>query len=230
MKSDGLTTALWKPFTRMSSILGILLLFDSPAGAAQITFSPVVFEAAVDDGPEDGIFDAFLDASQVGSVNDNGFTSLRTAFEFSLAGIPIESTINSATLMFRLQNSEGTRGFRVDSYAGDGAPNLTDFGFDNLLGSMSIGPDPFFPVDIDATNFISVLFANGDGFGGFSVREDPPNTSNFLVMFLDPRFVSLSVDYTAPAPVPEPASLLLLGFGLAGVVSHRYRRRPNSME
>ena len=81
----------------------------------------------------------------MGSVNDNGFTSLRTAFEFSLDGIPVESTINSATLMFRLQNSEGTRGFGVDGYAGDGAPNLTDFGFDNLLGSMSIGPDPFFP-------------------------------------------------------------------------------------
>jgi hypothetical protein len=100
--------------------------------------------------------------------------------------------------MFRLQNSEGTPGFRVDGYAGDGAPNLTDFGFDNLLGSMSIGPDPFFPVDIDATNFVSVLFANGDGFAGFNVREDPPNTLTFLVMFLEPRFVSLSVDYTAP--------------------------------
>jgi hypothetical protein len=143
MKSDGLTTALWKPCTRLSSILGILLLFDSPAGAAQITFSPVVFETAIDNGPEDGIVDA-LDASQLGSVNDNGFTSYRTAFEFSLGGIPVESTINSATLMFRLQNSEGTRDVRVDGYAGDGAPNLTDFGFDNLLGSMSIGPDPFF--------------------------------------------------------------------------------------
>jgi PEP-CTERM motif len=228
MKSDGLTTALWKPCTRLSSILGILLLFDSPAVAAQITFSPVVFEAAVDDGPEDGIFDAFVDASQVGSVNDNGFTSFRTAFEFSLEGIPVESTINSATLMFRLQNSEGTRGVRVDGYAGDGAPNLTDFGLDNLLGSVSIGPDPFFPVNLDTTNFVSALFANGDGFAGFDVREDPANTSNFLVMFLDPRFVSLSVDYTAPAPVPEPASLTLLGLGIAGMGARRYRQRKMS--
>ena len=129
MKSDGLTTALWKPCARLSSILGILLLFDSPAGAAQITLSPVVFETAVDDGPEDGIFDAFVDAGQLGSVNDNGFTSYRTAFEFSLDGIPVGSTINSATLMSRLQNFEGTRDVRVDGYAGDGAPNLTDFGF-----------------------------------------------------------------------------------------------------
>ena len=171
MKSHGLTTALRKPFTRLSSILGILLLFDSPAGAAQITFSPVVFEAAVDDGPEDGIFDAFVDASQVGSVNDNGFTSFRTAFEFSLQGIPSESTINSATLMFRLENSEGTRGVRVDGYAGDGAPNLTDFGFDNLLSSMSIAPDPFFPVDLDTTNFVSALFANGDGFAASTCEK-----------------------------------------------------------
>ena len=90
---------------------------------------------------------------------------------------------------------------------------------------MSIGPDPFFPVDTDATNFVSVLLANGDGFAGFGVREDPPNTSNFLIMFLDPRFVSLSVDYTAPAPAPEPASLTLLGLGLAGIGVRRWRQR-----
>jgi hypothetical protein len=72
---------------------------------------------------------------------------------------------------------------------------------------------------------VSAVFANGDGFTGFDVREDPPNTSNFLVMFVDPRFVSLSVDYTAPAPVPEPASLTLLGLGLAGLGARRWRQR-----
>jgi hypothetical protein len=54
---------------------------------------------------------------------------------------------------------------------------------------------------------------------GFAVSFNfQPQIDNFVV----------SIPLAAPAAVPEPTSLLLLGSGLAGAVARRYRRRTNA--
>lgn len=39
------------------------------------------------------------------------------------------------------------------------------------------------------------------------------------------RFVSIQYDFTDPAPIPEPATLLLVGSGVAGIAMRCCRRR-----
>jgi hypothetical protein len=160
------------------------------AGLAQEGYVPDVINlnfvsvaTGVDDGPQDGVFDSFTDAN-LGSVNNNGFTSFRTAFEFGLSGLPTGSTINSAKLIMVLSNFEGTRAIEVHGYAGDGAVQLSDFALNGLVASVSVEPTGTQTLTFDVTSFVVDLATNGENFVGFNVREEPANTSNFIVMAL----------------------------------------------
>ena len=62
--------------------LGMLLGFVSPAHADSIVLSPAEFATGEDFGQQDGIYDAFV-LLGLGAVNNNGFTSVTTAMEFS---------------------------------------------------------------------------------------------------------------------------------------------------
>jgi hypothetical protein len=206
-----------------SGLVLLLLLFGSPVGADTITLNAIAFASASDDGPQDGIFDDFIIGS--GSIANNGFTNFRTALEFGLAAIPSGSSVNSATLTLSLNNFEGTRSLRVDAYAGDGSIELTDFALDGFLTSLNLGVGSFF-VTADATSLVSNLLASGNNFVGFNLREDPANSPNFLVMFVDEPGAglgpSLSIDFS---PVPEPGTLALLGTGLAILVRRQRHLR-----
>ena len=204
-----------------SSLVLLLLLFGSPVAADSITLNAIAFASASDDGPQDGIFDDFIIGR--GSINNNGFTSFRTALEFGLAAIPSGSIVNSAALTLSLNNFEGTRSLRIDGYVGDGSVQLSDFALDGFLTRMNVGVGSFF-VTADATSLVSKFRPRGNNFVGFNLREDPANTRNFLVMFVDEPGAglgpSLRIDFS---PTPEPGTLALLGTGLAILVS-RHRR------
>ena len=60
-----------------------------PAHAEAVNLKAVSFATGMDNGPQDGVFDSFT-ILNLGSVNNNGFTSFGTAFEFSLSGLPTE--------------------------------------------------------------------------------------------------------------------------------------------
>jgi hypothetical protein len=70
-------------------LVGLLstILIHTQASATVVDVNVVAADAATDVGPQDGVFDAF-DPSSLGLVNNNGFTSLRTALEFDISAVP----------------------------------------------------------------------------------------------------------------------------------------------
>jgi hypothetical protein len=161
-----------------------------------ITSYNVSMATGVDDGPQDGIFDSFT-ISNLGSVVNNGFTSFRTAFEFSLSALPMGSTINSANLTMVLYNYEGTRSIEVHGYTGDGTVQLSDLALNGLVGTASVAPSGVPTLFFDVTRFVADLVSNGGTFAGFNVREEPANTSNFVIMQLALSGVPvLSIDFS----------------------------------
>jgi len=158
-----------------------------------INLNFVSFATGVDAGPQDGIFDSFT-ILNLGSVNNNGYTSFRTAFEFSLVDLPSGSRINSANLSVVLSNFEGTRSIEVHGYAGDGNVQLGDFALNRLVDTTSADASGTQTYIFDVTSFVANLVRNGDTFAGFNIREEPANVSNFGVMFI--AFCGLSIDYS----------------------------------
>lgn len=94
------------------------------ATTVNLSFKSVA--TAVDDGPQDGVFDSFAPFN-LGSVNNNGWTSFRTALEFDISAIPAGSVINAATLNMFFGWVEGTRQIALHGYVGDGTVQLADF-------------------------------------------------------------------------------------------------------
>ena len=125
------------------------------------------------------MFDEFATFNP-GSVNNNGGTSFRTAFEFDLSGLQPGSTINSALLTMALTNFEGTRAIEVHRYPGDGTVELSDFALNGLVGTVSIGPTGTQMLNFDVTAVVANLVANGSTLAGFNIREEPANSANFL--------------------------------------------------
>ena len=166
------------------AILMSVMLRAASVHAEDVSLNVVTIATGVDVGPQDGVFDEFATFS-LGSVNNNGWTSFRTAFEFDLSRFQPGSTINSALLTMALTNFEGTRAVEVHSYAGDGTVQLSDFALNGLAGTVSLGPTGTQTLNFDVTAIVADLVANGATIAGFNLREEPANNTNFLVMFLE---------------------------------------------
>jgi hypothetical protein len=188
-----------------------------------LALSYVSLATATDQGPQDGVFDAFV-PDNLGSVNNNGYTSMRTAFEFSLAAIPPDATIDAAVLTVALSNFEGTRSLQVHGYSGDGTVTLADFARTGLVASFTagIGTQSF---QFDVTSFIRNLTSTGGSYAGFNVREQPANGSNFTVMNLalagSPP--NLNVTYSPPRAVRID---IKPGDGVASINIHSHGKIP----
>lgn len=200
------------------AICVLTFFIHTEAGATTITLNFVDAATATDNGPQDGVFDAFTPFN-FGSVNNNGFTSFRTALEFDISAVPAGSTINTATLSMRVSWVEGTRNIALHGYAGDGVVQLDDFSGNGLVDSTILNPGPQ-SVIFNVAGFINSLVTDGEMFVGFNLREDPANVWNFCVLPLDMDLSWLSIDFTSPAAVPEPATILLLGSGLIGLAGY----------
>jgi hypothetical protein len=202
---------------------GVVLLVPERVRAAAITLPFADAATAVDNGFQDGVFDAFTPLN-LGSVVNNGGTSFRTALEFDLRALPPGAIINSAALNASLNNFEGTRQIALNGYAGDGTVRLSDFALDGLVGLRTVGPTPS-GLNFDVTSFLSDLQNSGAPFAGFNFREDPANQFNYTVMNIPmgvydaPR---ITVDYTV---IPEPAGTALFGLVAALLVLTRQRHR-----
>jgi hypothetical protein len=210
-------------------LAGLLLSFLTPSQAAAtvVELSYTVAATATDDGPQDGVFDAFAPFN-FGSVNNNGYTSFRTALEFDISAVPAGSVINAATLTIVVGFVEGTRQIALNGYSGSGAISLGDFSLNGLVGNATLNPPGPQTVIFDATVFLESLLTSGEAFAGFNVREDPANPSNFTVFNVLDYEPRLSIDFVAQA-VPEPSPVSLLGAGLLAILfvkRLRGRRKP----
>jgi hypothetical protein len=192
---------------KMKYCLFILAIFVGnllpivPASANVIDLNYVSVATGVDNGPQDGVFDS-ISPINLGLVNNNGFTSFRTAFEFDLSELPVGFTINSAQLSMALHVDEGTRAIEVHGYAGDGTVQLGDFALNGVVGTAQVNPGPLQFLTFDVTSFVANLVTNGKTFPGFNVREEPANPSNFTVMdlTLSSGLPVLSIDFSVDSP------------------------------
>ena len=180
-----------------------------------------------DGGPQDGVFDAIVAPGMAG-VSNNGWTSMRTAFEFTLSALPTNAVINAATVTMTVGWVDGTRQVALHGYAGDGAVTLADFALDGLMGVRTLSPSSTPAIaqhlSFDVSDFLKGLASGDRTFVGFNLREDPANEPNYEVLYFDTRpsyyAPRLSVDYTTRA-APEPSSLLLLAAGVMALAAWR---------
>jgi hypothetical protein len=86
---------------RLGLVAGLLAGGQLARADGTLDLTSVAANTATDEGPQDGTFAAFAPFN-FGSVNDNGWTSFRTALEFSLSGLPPASALTSAKLRFVL--------------------------------------------------------------------------------------------------------------------------------
>jgi hypothetical protein len=223
-----LTTTIFMAGAAMTCTLSFCLA-QAFGGTTNLDF--VAAAAAEDIGPQDGLFDAF-GPSNLGSIDNNGFESFRTALEFDIAAIPAGMIIESATLTLNANVFEGTRNLEVNGYVGDGMVKLQDFSVDDPIGNEILPPGTSQNLVFDVTGFVNNLADNGDQFAGFNLRENPPSASNFTLFNIDMNGLDsphLSITFE---PVPEPSVACLMGFGSISLIlririekwrSRRYR-------
>lgn len=149
---------------------------------------------AADDGPQDGIFDRLTPAN-LGSVNNNGFTSFRTALEFPLAAIPEGATIVASVLDFDVEAFEGPRSLEVHGYVGDGLAALTDVDGGERQWSGTVDGSGTQTFTVDVSGQVSSLVREGTTHAGYSFREEPANDANYTVMHVPVDRAVLSVTY-----------------------------------
>jgi hypothetical protein len=202
-------------FKKISPSVFLFVFLIAVAGSASsenIDLFYVDGATAVDNGPQDGIFDAFAPAN-LGSINNNGFTSFRTALEFDLSIIPSGSVINSATLTVQAGVYDaGVRNIELHSYIGSGSVQLEDFALNSLVGVRALSPTGEQIVIFNITPVIINHVANGQYVSGFNLREEPANTENYVVMNIRMGSTeggpTLSIDYSnAPSIEGAPASI-----------------------
>lgn len=168
---------------------------EPPLRSVRIDVQPGFFATAEDAGPQDGEFDVYWDAPNLGMVNNNGFGNYRTTVEYELPVLPSDAVIVQVTLRLPLLIWDGTRSVQIHSYPGNGIKELTDFAANQLLETHVVSGHQNFVIDVKA--LVEARRATGGGFVGFNFREDPPNTENFTIMRVrDAPPPLLRIDYT----------------------------------
>jgi len=194
----------------------------SAKAAVGISLSPVD-DAFATDQPNDGVFDLLFPSSPANIVGGSPNAEYRSALEFQLTSIPLNSIINSATITLRevaASGSGGSVGVNVHAYVGNGVVELSDMYVNHQVAGpviVNLGVPPP-PIQFDVTNAINGFYTSGATFAGFMLRGPPNDFALQLGSNDNPNVGSrptLGIVYTV---VPEPSTLMLLALGAVGLL------------
>ena len=123
------------------------------------------------------------------------------------------TNVAAPTVMITGSNFNGLPGFLTF----DDTPFVINFLGKNITGGSTLGPLALFTVTIEAgaapgvyEGVFSVLFDSDNGFGQ------------------ETNFQTFSITVQPETQIPEPMTVLLLGSGLAGIVSMKFAKRRRS--
>jgi len=189
----------------LAIFLGTVVTANAASGLV-VNLNYMEAATAKDYGPQDGVFDLLISPGDpnFGNVNNNGYTSWRTALEFDIPTFPTGSIINSATLTLYTGVFAGPRQVQLHGYVGDGDISLSDFALDGLVDITTLCPIGGQTMVFDVQSFVAGLVANGDPIAGFNLREECANTGTFHVMHFNMTGIYepiLSIEFTTAAAV-----------------------------
>jgi len=226
--------------TIVLAVAAFVLAGVTPARAASLQLAAVVSDRGIDLFPRDGVFDSVFGNPTVTQIftppsGDLG-SEERTAIEFDLSTIAAGSTITSVMLRLNPQGANLNLGLsagevgEVHGYSGDGAITVADLMALGQVGTIA-GPTPNGTVTIVlSVPWLQGLIDASSSHAGLMFKGvDGPTVVSFsfaaaggsIPVASRPTLLVETADATV---VPEPATLWLVGAGLAAAVARRRRR------
>ncbi|MEJ7616074.1 MAG: PEP-CTERM sorting domain-containing protein [Pyrinomonadaceae bacterium] len=150
-------------------------------------------------------------------LNFERFTSDGVTYDFPVTTTLLD-IVSNGPLTMSFGNGALELGLRAqNNFPGSDTFSFTAYSGASLLGSFSVGPTAE-----GLSSFIGVRATAGDVITRLVISGESSTGINNDFSFGPISFVA------APEPVPEPATMILLGTGLAGVAAKARKRRAQA--